>query len=548
VTSGGTISAIDFSSLITAVDADGDKVSAGAGTFTIAVQNDVPLNYTPDHQTTTDIAGSVITGNLRTSVGADVPATDTITSFTFGATNVTTDNGDSGLNSGGQDVLLTGFGSGMLTGYVDANADGHFDAGDTTVFTLTLNSTSDTYQFSLNEPVDNGSGITFTDFPGVSGGNSHYFSIDVPGSVDDLLVTGGTTSVDTVNTNANNFGISGGQAVNHGETMRFEFVDYTSSFPSNPSVNDLENAYGGMTDVNGFSFGLDNVQSGSTAQLEIKLFEETNPLILVNSGLEAAGTTSEVAVNEIVIVSGGITYTFFADGTAGGFTVDFNHDALGSVQVLGLKTGDVIDVFGATNFNDLTITDTSSDDHSSTGSDFKVNSPSLLSTSNGDPLDISVGTTQTDSDGDSATGTVDLTLDPSASNSTLVGGSGNDTLIGGAGDDTLTGNGGNDLFVLQSSGGGHDSIQDFLSGTDQIVVDIAGQSLTIGTSTALAAANFHLGDESQSATWNGGTNNEFVYNASTHELWYSANGTGTDKVDLAHISTGVPVATDIHTY
>jgi len=39
-----------------------------------------------------------------------------------------------------------------------------------------------------------------------------------------------------------------------------------------------------------------------------------------------------------------------------------------------------------------------------------------------------------------------------------------------------------------------------------------------------------------------------VFNSSTHELWFSANGTGSDKIDLAHISSGVPVATDIHTF
>jgi hypothetical protein len=39
--------------------------------------------------------------------------------------------------------------------------------------------------------------------------------------------------------------------------------------------------------------------------------------------------------------------------------------------------------------------------------------------------------------------------------------------------------------------------------------------------------------------------NKFFYNAGSQELWYSANGTGSDKIDLAHVSTGV-VAADIH--
>ncbi|MDO9459358.1 MAG: hypothetical protein Q7N95_04485, partial [Alphaproteobacteria bacterium] len=141
-----------------------------------------------------------------------------------------------------------------------------------------------------------------------------------------------------------------------------------------------------------------------------------------------------------------------------------------------------------------------------------------------------------------------LTLTGTSDEDVLVGGTGNDTLIGGAGDDTLTGGTGNDLFVLQASNGGHDDILDFVSGADDIVVDIASLNLTIGTSVVLDAANFHTGDENVAATWNGGTGNEFAFNAGTGELWYSANGMGTDLVNLASIATGIPVATDIHTF
>ena len=73
--------------------------------------------------------------------------------------------------------------------------------------------------------------------------------------------------------------------------------------------------------------------------------------------------------------------------------------------------------------------------------------------------------------------------------------------------------------------------------------------MTIGTAAAVAGADFHAGDETNAATWAGGSGaNEFVWNNTTQELWYSANGTGSDKIDLAHISTGVPVAADVHTF
>jgi Ca2+-binding RTX toxin-like protein len=140
-------------------------------------------------------------------------------------------------------------------------------------------------------------------------------------------------------------------------------------------------------------------------------------------------------------------------------------------------------------------------------------------------------------------------------NDFLVGGDStlggpDDVLNGGGGNDTLLGGTGNDLFVLTgSAANGHDTILDFVSGTDDIFVDVASQSLTLGTAANVAAANFHTGDENVGTTWNGGSGgNEFVFNTTTHELWYSADGSGNDKVNLAHISTGVPQNTDVHTF
>ncbi|MHC2335526.1 DUF5801 repeats-in-toxin domain-containing protein [Bradyrhizobium sp. USDA 4454] len=139
----------------------------------------------------------------------------------------------------------------------------------------------------------------------------------------------------------------------------------------------------------------------------------------------------------------------------------------------------------------------------------------------------------------------------------ILGGSGNDTLTGltvggnyldgGPGNDILNGGSGNDTFVLQLNGGGHDTINNFNALSDQIFVNL-GDNLSIGQASTVAAANFHTGDETNAATWNGGTGKEFVFNAATQELWYSANGTGTDKVDLAHVSTGVPAAANVHVY
>ncbi|WP_208492147.1 putative Ig domain-containing protein [aff. Roholtiella sp. LEGE 12411] len=67
-------------------------------------------------------------------------------------------------------------------------------------------------------------------------------------------------------------------------------------------------------------------------------------------------------------------------------------------------------------------------------------------------------------------GTGDDTLDGGNGNDTLTGGAGNDILVGGTGSDRLTGGTGNDRFVFASLGEGVDTINDFSSTDDVLVV------------------------------------------------------------------------------
>ncbi|MDE0794327.1 MAG: hypothetical protein OSB76_01630 [Alphaproteobacteria bacterium] len=62
---------------------------------------------------------------------------------------------------------------------------------------------------------------------------------------------------------------------------------------------------------------------------------------------------------------------------------------------------------------------------------------------------------------------LDNTIIGNSGDNTITGGAGNDTINGGLGNDTFRSGAGRDIFVL-SSGFGHDTINDFTNGFDQI--------------------------------------------------------------------------------
>jgi Ca2+-binding RTX toxin-like protein len=105
-------------------------------------------------------------------------------------------------------------------------------------------------------------------------------------------------------------------------------------------------------------------------------------------------------------------------------------------------------------------------------------------------------------------------------NDSLLGGEGNDTIYGGDGNDILSGGNGSDWFIFSSSSvtaGGVDRITDFDSAADWIDLGVEFAALTNGT---LRADEFRLG--ARAADWN----DRIIYNKSTGELFYDADGNG----------------------
>ncbi|HBY80779.1 MAG TPA: hypothetical protein DEG47_28065, partial [Cyanobacteria bacterium UBA11148] len=72
-----------------------------------------------------------------------------------------------------------------------------------------------------------------------------------------------------------------------------------------------------------------------------------------------------------------------------------------------------------------------------------------------------------------------------AGNDTLLGGAGNDILVGGSGNDTLTGGSGNDQFVYQALTDAADTITDFNTTADKLVLTSLFQSIGYGGSNPI---------------------------------------------------------------
>lgn len=115
-----------------------------------------------------------------------------------------------------------------------------------------------------------------------------------------------------------------------------------------------------------------------------------------------------------------------------------------------------------------------------------------------------------------------------ADNDTLRGGSGNDWLFGGTGADTLAGGAGRDSFWFTTAPDG-DAITDFNRTEGDRILLSKSAFTALATKGKLAANAFHSGagvDAAHDAT------DRILYNTTTGELRYDADGTGSAAAQL----------------
>jgi Ca2+-binding RTX toxin-like protein len=564
-------------------DQDGDSVVNGLdlsnGAF--AIQDDGPISLTPTAIYIIDQATSPsVTEDLNFVSGTDGVGTVRFT-FTDGAVATDASTGNQ-LAFNGQPLYLhygqTADGAIDYTILVATTSSALTPNGVSTSdpsvgYWIDINPAADTYTMYSNGVISNGTETTATDLSSVGGGNvgSKALSNINNNTQEDVLLT--TKSGDTVNTNQNYIGISQGQSLDSTDGIRFDFVNGTVTGSGGNQVYTPDGTHNETTQ---FRESIYLTAGASHADVTIKAIDADSDNVYYG---DPSGETA-VAITGVHVYSGTLTQvqagtaTEIVDGqVVNGTTLHINI-VNGVVTITGLQDGWTFQVNSTDSFTALQI------DSLATTGNYKLGAFSYGATSAGDPVDLSYDITGTDGDGDSITGSIDATLYPAATtyNGTssadlmdhntdttghtflgnggddiLIGGSGNDTLIGGAGNDKLTGGGGNDLFVLDghSNAGvslsGQDIITDFGAG-DLILVDIAAKTGTLAGATAITAGQFTSGaDENAASAWNQNNSTDKFFLNAAGELWYSANGTGSDKVDLAHVSTGVAAA-NIHTF
>src|SRR5437867_3822535 len=134
-------------------------------------------------------------------------------------------------------------------------------------------------------------------------------------------------------------------------------------------------------------------------------------------------------------------------------------------------------------------------------------------------------------------------------NDTIYGDSGNDWLEGGAGNDLISGSGDQDNIVFREYGAANaDTVLNFAGGWDKIQLDAAAFA-NIGATGRFAAGDVRFYG-APGATAGHDADDRIVYNTSTGQLFYDADGNGAGGAQLIATLQGAPgmAAGDINVF
>jgi len=420
-----------FTLTFKAVDQDGQS---DTGTFTISVDDDTPINFNPVDVNDKTLAAphfndalqndgtAVATRALNDTnndsigekfIGADGFAASNGLVFTVGThTNgeALKDTGGHALLSHGNAILLNGFGTNTLVAYTESGAHAGYQAGeDHIVFTASLaqgagNGENSSYTIDFDDTIDDGSQIHITNFGGVKGGQHQWADFDSDGGVidadnnnsPDILLTP-TKVGGSVNTSATDIG-SSNQWIGATEGIRVDYVTDVRTGSGDESVTGGYTFDGHYT-VTSSSFQVMQVKSGGASSIQITAYNDSD-----------GGTLTDLTGAKVTIDPSSIVVT--GDAT---YTVVVMPD--GSVVITGLEAGAIVsfDTNGAP-YNAIGITDAAGvanpNGGTFSGDDFALGNFGYGAAGIGQDIDMSFGVTATDHDGDTSTGTIDVSLVP----------------------------------------------------------------------------------------------------------------------------------------
>ncbi|WP_292390458.1 hypothetical protein [Mesorhizobium sp.] len=335
---------INLSSILRATDADGDTVAAAANALVVTVDDDTPtINPAIADGLVDFAAGSTVTKSLNGSVGADSPATYSITASP--ATLTILDGTSSQLN-----LLrdLTSNGT-VATYYKDVDSSGTHNAGDIDFFKLTLSGGNYTFDVLQNPPPAE---LTFS-FAGAPSGSNLFMMFGDPASAQIVVIGedplnqsqgGNITTKDVLNISqagsTTSFGVNGNQ-INPDEGA---FITYVTGANTNFLVPNLDQ---NEADVEA-NIAFQDVFNTTSASFTVN---QTNPGVgPVTVKISAFSTAAEPGVNYVDGLTND-THVNIASFSLTDFVVKTGNtqytplatiDADGNLIITGLSTGDKV--------------------------------------------------------------------------------------------------------------------------------------------------------------------------------------------------------------
>jgi len=377
----------------TITDADGSAVTGN--TLTITFDDDAPSAFVPSvtnvvNTGTADTLLTPVSLGLAGNLGADGLGSVVFLDDFAGDNLLRTTTGTL-VTSGGQNIVLSGYGTGVLSGTT---------TGGLHVFTVTLNGAGDNYTVDFDRMLDDGSGVSLSSLGFATAGNKAFNYIDVAGTTEDLLFSGynrsgsGAISIGTVNTNNVAIGVNN-QSMNDGDALRIDFVNSPTVSGSANNTYDYP-ASPGHYGANNFSFTIVQV-GGSTPADAIEIWVRAYDA----DDVDPSGSDTAVHFNELADDPQLAITAIQVNGVNLNLAL-LTSDGNGGYLITGLDLNDRVTVTRTGGYDRLEIENATSGTSGSPllGESFDIGEFAFTKVTAGIPLHLAFDLRLTDGDGD----------------------------------------------------------------------------------------------------------------------------------------------------